>query len=67
MINSLSDAGHFWELPLLFTTGLVAGFVDAIAGGGGLITLGVKIINQNGKTVQSGEWLVLMSTKPAAE
>lgn len=39
MITSLSDAGHLWELPLLFTTGLVAGFVDSIAGGGGLITL----------------------------
>src|SRR6478736_380963 len=39
MISSLSDAGHLWELPLLFGTGLVAGFVDSIAGGGGLITL----------------------------
>lgn len=39
MITSLSDAGHLWELPLLFTTGLMAGFVDSIAGGGGLITL----------------------------
>ena len=28
-----------WHLPLLFGTGLAAGFVDAIAGGGGLITL----------------------------
>jgi len=26
-----------WHLPLLFGTGLVAGFVDSIAGGGGLI------------------------------
>ncbi len=32
--------------------------------GGGLITLGVKIINQDSKTVQSGEWLVLMASKP---
>lgn len=32
--------------------------------GGGLITLGVKIINQDGKTVQSGDWLVLIATKP---
>jgi len=30
-----------WYLPLLFGTGLVAGFVDSIAGGGGLITLPV--------------------------
>ncbi|HEV2394349.1 MAG TPA: TSUP family transporter [Verrucomicrobiae bacterium] len=32
-----------WHLPLLFATGLVAGFVDAIAGGGGLITLPVLL------------------------
>jgi hypothetical protein len=32
-----------WHLPLLFGTGLVAGFVDAIAGGGGLITLPVLL------------------------
>src|SRR6266853_1012157 len=30
-----------WQLPLLFGTGLAAGFVDSIAGGGGLITLPV--------------------------
>jgi uncharacterized membrane protein YfcA len=28
-----------WQLPLLFVVGLVAGFVDSIAGGGGLIAL----------------------------
>jgi len=33
----------FWHWPLLFGTGLVAGFVDAIAGGGGLITLPVLL------------------------
>src|SRR6266404_2288426 len=32
-----------WKLPLLFATGLVAGFVDSIAGGGGLITLPVML------------------------
>ena len=32
---------HPWHLPLLFATGLAAGFVDSIAGGGGLITLPV--------------------------
>jgi uncharacterized protein len=32
-----------WHLPLLFLTGLVAGFVDAIAGGGGLVTLPVLL------------------------
>lgn len=30
---------ELWQLPLLFATGLVAGFVDSIAGGGGLIAL----------------------------
>src|SRR5471032_1094092 len=30
-------------LPLLFTTGLVAGTVDAIAGGGGLISLPILL------------------------
>ncbi len=30
-----------WHLPLLLATGLAAGFVDAIAGGGGLITVPV--------------------------
>jgi uncharacterized membrane protein YfcA len=32
-----------WQLPFLFATGLVAGFVDSIAGGGGLITLPVLL------------------------
>ena len=32
-----------WQLPILFATGLVAGCVDAIAGGGGLITLPVLL------------------------
>lgn len=31
----------YWFYPVLFLTGLAAGFVDAIAGGGGLITLPV--------------------------
>lgn len=34
---------QLWHLPLLFATALVAGFVDAIAGGGGLITLPVLL------------------------
>ncbi|MBL9214295.1 MAG: TSUP family transporter [Opitutaceae bacterium] len=29
----------FWTYPVLFVTGLVAGLVDAVAGGGGLVTL----------------------------
>jgi uncharacterized membrane protein YfcA len=32
-----------WQLPLLFGTGLAAGFVDSIAGGGGLITIPVLL------------------------
>jgi hypothetical protein len=34
---------EWWQLALLLTTGLVAGFVDSIAGGGGLITLPVLL------------------------
>ena len=34
---------HSWQLLLLFATGLAAGFVDSIAGGGGLITLPVLL------------------------
>ncbi len=33
----------FLELPLLFATALIAGLVDAIAGGGGLITIPVLL------------------------
>ena len=32
-----------WQLLLLFATGLAAGFVDSIAGGGGLITVPVLL------------------------
>ena len=32
---------HWWQIALLFATGLVAGFVDSLAGGGGLLTLPV--------------------------
>ena len=31
--------------------------------GGGWVTLDVKIINQDGKSVQSGEWVVLLAFK----
>jgi uncharacterized membrane protein YfcA len=33
----------WWLYPLLFLTGLAAGFIDSIAGGGGLITLPVLL------------------------
>jgi len=32
---------EWWQIGLLFATGLVAGFVDSMAGGGGLLTLPV--------------------------
>jgi uncharacterized membrane protein YfcA len=32
-----------WAFPLLFATGIAAGFVDSIAGGGGMITLPVLL------------------------
>ncbi len=32
-----------WQLPLLFGAGLAAGFVDSVAGGGGLITVPVLL------------------------
>jgi len=34
---------HPWQYPLLLLTGLAAGFVDSIAGGGGLITVPVLL------------------------
>jgi uncharacterized membrane protein YfcA len=34
---------EWWIFPLLFLTGLVAGFVDSIAGGGGIISLPVLL------------------------
>jgi acyl dehydratase len=38
---------------------------DALRMGGGLITLDVKIINQDGKSVQSGSWTVLAKSRAA--
>jgi uncharacterized protein len=35
--------GSLWLYPVLFLTGLVAGVIDSIAGGGGLITLPVAL------------------------
>ena len=37
------EMSNYFLLPLLFTTGLVAGTVDAIAGGGGLISVPVLL------------------------
>jgi uncharacterized membrane protein YfcA len=34
---------ELWQWPLFFATGIAAGFVDSIAGGGGLITLPVLL------------------------
>ncbi len=38
---------------------------DALRMGGGLITMDVKIINQEAKTVQSGSWTVLAKSRAA--
>lgn len=35
--------------------------------GGGLVTADVKIVNQAGKTVQSGSWTLIMALKPDAQ
>ncbi|MGA2661764.1 MAG: TSUP family transporter [Verrucomicrobiota bacterium] len=43
LVNTPPDMSSFWQLPLLFGTGLVAGFVDSVAGGGGLITIPVLL------------------------
>jgi 3-hydroxybutyryl-CoA dehydratase len=32
--------------------------------GGGSVTLDVKVINQDGKVVQRGDWVVLIASKP---
>ena len=42
-LGSIAAMFNLWHLPLLFLTGLVAGFVDSIAGGGGLITVPVLL------------------------
>src|ERR1035438_6382994 len=34
---------EWWQIAMLFLTGLTAGFVDTIAGGGGLLTLPVLL------------------------
>jgi uncharacterized membrane protein YfcA len=34
---------ELWQLPILFAVGLTAGFVDSVAGGGGLISLPVLL------------------------
>lgn len=41
MTGGLVEGAPMWVLALLFVTGLVAGFVDSIAGGGGLLSLPV--------------------------
>ena len=43
MLSKRSMHLNPWMYPLLFLTGLAAGFVDAIAGGGGLITVPVLL------------------------
>jgi uncharacterized membrane protein YfcA len=40
---ALTNDTSLWVLVILFVTGIVAGFVDSIAGGGGLLTLPVLL------------------------
>ena len=40
---------------------------DAARLGGGMVTIDIKVVNQNGKTVQSGELRVLVASRPKAE
>ncbi|MFN8378299.1 MAG: MaoC/PaaZ C-terminal domain-containing protein [Anaerolineae bacterium] len=40
---------------------------DAARLGGGMVTIDIKILNQNDKTVQSGELLVLVASRPKPE
>ncbi len=35
--------GYFWQLPLLFVVGIVAGIINTLAGGGSLLTLPLLI------------------------
>jgi 3-hydroxybutyryl-CoA dehydratase len=37
---------------------------DARRMGGGLVTFGIKIVKQDGATVQKGEWVVLVASRP---
>lgn len=40
---------------------------DAPRLGGGMVTLEVKIVNQQGKSVQSGTWTVLVMAQPVSQ
>lgn len=37
---------------------------EAARMGGGLVTLEIKVVNQDNKTVQKGEWVVLVASRP---
>ncbi len=40
---------------------------DAARLGGGLVTFGAKIIKQDGSTVQKGDWVALVASRPKGE
>ena len=40
---------------------------DAARLGGGMVTFEVRIVNQEGKVVQKGDWVTLIASKPAAK
>jgi acyl dehydratase len=39
---------------------------DAARMGGGLVTFGAKVVKQDGTTVQKGDWIVLVASRPNA-
>jgi 3-hydroxybutyryl-CoA dehydratase len=40
---------------------------DAARMGGGLVTFGAKVVKQDGTSVQKGDWVVLVASKPVGE
>jgi acyl dehydratase len=40
---------------------------DAARMGGGLVTMGVKIVKQDGSSVQKGDWVVLVASRPKSD
>nr|WP_321404729.1 sulfite exporter TauE/SafE family protein [uncultured Desulfobacter sp.] len=45
---------YYWQMPLLFVVGIVAGILNVLAGGGSLLTLPLLIFMGLGSTVANG-------------
>ncbi|MEA3363735.1 MAG: sulfite exporter TauE/SafE family protein, partial [Thermodesulfobacteriota bacterium] len=45
---------YFWQLPLLFVVGIVAGILNTLAGGGSLLTLPLLIFMGLSGSVANG-------------